>query len=88
MTMQNKPQLSAEVERRFNTKFVEVWLKADHIGVEVGDELKHFLAVTLEEQEKQTLKKVYKIIMENGSADRSSILHKLARIIQQEEKLC
>ncbi len=37
--------------------------------------------------EKQTLKKIYKIVMENGSADRSFILHKLARIIQDEEKL-
>jgi hypothetical protein len=32
-------------------------------------------------------KAIYKMIMENGSANRASILHKLARIIQGEEKL-
>jgi len=32
-------------------------------------------------------KAIYKMVMENGSANRASILHKLARIIQGEEKL-
>lgn len=35
----------------------------------------------------RTLKKVYSMVMQNGSFERSQLLHKLTRIIQGEESL-
>lgn len=62
---QNEPQLSAEIEKRFNDLFkYSLWSDADSLGVDMGDKVKHFLATALEEQKKTILELLDKAEME------------------------
>lgn len=67
--MQNEPQLSAEIEKRFNDLFkYSLWSDADSLGVDMGDKVKHFLATALEEQSIDIVEKLNKSFYENELA--------------------
>lgn len=72
LTMQNKPQLTAEMEKRFNEQFAHLsvlidqalsytYVDSKNMGELKIKDIKHFLATALEEQRAEMMKKVVEL---------------------------
>lgn len=77
MTTQNEPQLSAEMEE----KFEQMWTE----GTGLHDRAKHFLATALEERSIDTIEKINKSFYENELS--TAIEEQRADYVRKVEKL-
>lgn len=71
MTMQNKPQLSAEMEKRFKSWYSECGLdpESDETAAQHQYDGLHFLATALEEQRKKTLEHFVNLLLRARNID-------------------